>query len=94
VEGETFNLGAGREVTVAELAAEIIRQVGRPVRIEVDTSRLRPEKSEVQRLLSDNSLARQRLGWQPLVDLPVGLSQTIAWVSDHLGHYRPNEYQT
>ncbi len=93
VEGETFNLGTGAEVRIGDLAEAIISQVGRPVRIEIDPARLRPEKSEVQRLLSDNRLAQQRLGWSPQVDLETGLARTIAWIRDHLEFYRPSQYQ-
>lgn len=92
VEGETFNLGFGREVRIGELAEMILAQVGRPVRIEVDPQRLRPEKSEVQQLLSDNRLAHQRLGWEPSVSLPDGLQQTIAWIRQYLDLYRPDVY--
>jgi dTDP-glucose 4,6-dehydratase len=92
VEGETFNLGVGREVRIGELADIILAQVGRPVRIVVDPQRLRPEKSEVQRLLSDNRLARQRLGWEPSVSLPDGLQQTISWIRQHLDFYQPGVY--
>ena len=93
VEGETFNLGTGEEVRISDLAQEIITQVGKPVGVEVDSSRLRPEKSEVQRLLADNSLARERLGWTPAVDLRDGLSRTITWIADHLDFYQPDQYQ-
>jgi NAD dependent epimerase/dehydratase len=93
VEGETFNLGSGQEVSIGELAGEILAQVGRPVRIEVDPARLRPEKSEVQRLLSDNQRARERLGWQPQVSLEEGLRRTIAWMREHLALYEPGRYQ-
>jgi nucleoside-diphosphate-sugar epimerase len=93
VEGETFNLGTGQEVSIGELAGEILRQVGRPVRIEIDPVRLRPEKSEVQRLLSDNRLAGERLGWQPQVSLEEGLRRTIAWMRKHLDFYEPGRYQ-
>jgi dTDP-glucose 4,6-dehydratase len=78
---------------VGELAREIIALVGRPVEMAVDPTRLRPEKSEVQRLLSDNRLAKERLGWQPRVALPEGLQRTIAWVAEHLDRYRPDQYQ-
>lgn len=93
VEGETFNLGTGREVSVGDLAREIITLVGRPVEIVVDSSRLRPPKSEVQRLLADNRLAKDRLGWQPMVELSEGLRITLAWVAAHLDRYQPNQYQ-
>ncbi len=92
VEGETFNLGFGREVRIGELAEMILAQVGRSVRIEVDTERFRPEKSEVQRLLSDNHLACQRLGWEPSISLQDGLQQTIVWIRQHLDFYRPGVY--
>ena len=93
LEGGTFNLGTGRDVTIGDLAGEIIALVGRPVEIVVDSTRLRPEKSEVQRLLSDNRLARDRLGWRPLVDLTEGLRRTITWVAANLDRYQPTQYQ-
>jgi dTDP-glucose 4,6-dehydratase len=93
VEGETFNLGAGSEVRIGELAEEIIAMTGRPVEIVLDSARLRPEKSEVQRLLSDNRLARERLGWTPQLSLHTGLRRTIDWISAHLDRYRPSQYQ-
>jgi dTDP-glucose 4,6-dehydratase len=93
VEGETFNLGTGSEVRIRDLAEEIISLIGRPVEIVVDEARLRPEKSEVQRLLSDNSLARERLGWQPAVPLKQGLKETIAWIEKNIHRYRPGRYQ-
>lgn len=92
VEGETFNLGTGAEVRIGDLAQQIIELVGRPVSLGMDPERLRPEKSEVQRLLSDNRLAFERLGWQPKVDLHQGLIETIDWIRAHLARYRPDEY--
>ncbi len=93
IDGETFNLGSGTEIRIADLANEIIALIGKPVEIQVDPGRLRPEKSEVQRLLSDNRLARQRLGWSPHVDLRTGLAQTIEWIKEHLHLYQPSSYQ-
>ena len=93
IEGKTFNLGTGREIRIGELAQMVIEKVGRPVKIVVDAVRLRPENSEVQRLLSDNSLARKFLGWQPMIPFEQGLEKTIAWVSSHLDLYRPGRYE-
>lgn len=93
VEGETFNLGTGSEITVGDLANEIISIIGKPVEIEVDASRLRPVKSEVQRLLSDNRRAREVLGWQPVVPIREGLSRTIDWIRLHLDRYQADQYQ-
>lgn len=93
VEGGTFNLGVGYEVKIGELANEIISLIGRNVEVRVDESRLRPSKSEVQRLLSDNSLAKEKLSWSPQVKLRDGLQRTIKWISDNLSLYRPHTYQ-
>jgi len=93
VEGETFNLGVGSEISIGDLAAEILSLLGIQKEIEVVPVRLRPGKSEVQRLLSDNSRARERLGWSPRVSLRQGLGETIEWISAHLSLYRPDQYQ-
>jgi dTDP-glucose 4,6-dehydratase len=93
VVGGTYNLGTGVEITIGELAEKVIRLVGRPVKVKVDPTRLRPEKSEVGRLLSDNSLAGQELAWAPEVSLDSGLSHTIAWIREHLDHFRVGTYE-
>lgn len=93
IEGETINLGTGSEISVKDLAELIISLIGRPVEIKLDESRLRPEKSEVQRLLSDNRLAQLRLGWHPQIDLETGLRTTIQWISEHLDLYPTGVYQ-
>ena len=93
IEGGTFNLGFGCEVRIGELAEQIISFIGRKVEIQVDTSRLRPLKSEVERLVSDNRLAKDKLHWSPQVNLRDGLLKTIDWISDHLSFYRPSIYQ-
>jgi dTDP-glucose 4,6-dehydratase len=93
VAGETFNLGYGDEVSIGELAEIIIDLIGRDVKIVVDQERLRPEKSEVMRLLSDNSKAREVLGWHPQVDIREGLSRTIDWIRAHLDLYRIGTYE-
>ena len=92
VEGATFNLGTGIEIRVGDLAQEVITLIGKPVKIVVDPKRLRPEKSEVGRLLSDNRLARERLGWQPQVSLEEGLRKTIEWITEHLDRYQIGKY--
>jgi NAD dependent epimerase/dehydratase len=93
VEGSLFNLGVGEEIRIGDLANMIVRKVGRPVEIVVDPERLRPERSEVLRLISDNRLARARLGWSPQVELDQGLDRTIDWISKNIAHYQPDIYQ-
>ena len=93
IEGETVNLGTGVEVSVGELAKSIISLIGKPVDVQIDEARLRPKKSEVERLLSDNRLAAQRLGWKPSITLGDGLKLTIDWIRSHLEIYQLGEYQ-
>ena len=90
--GEVFNLGTGKEIRIGDLAKEIIHIVGKPVKIVVDPQRLRPKKSEVQRLLSDNNKAQTELEWQPQMSLEDGLARTIDWVEAHLEQFRPGVY--
>ncbi len=93
VEGQTFNLGTGRGIRVGELAARIMQIVGRPVEVRQDPARLRPDKSEVLQLLSDNSLARQVLKWEPRVSLDEGLARTVEWIRSHLDMYQVGKYE-
>lgn len=93
VEGGVFNLGTGQEIRIGDIAERIALKVGHKVEIIVEPQRLRPEKSEVLRLISDNNLARIRLGWEPQVSLDEGLDRTIAWMRLHMDLYRPGQYE-
>ena len=93
IEGKTFNLGTGTEISIAELAQRIIRLLGRDVEVVAEDDRKRPDGSEVLRLLSDSSLARERLGWEAKVSLEDGLRRTIAWISDNMQLYEVGTYQ-
>lgn len=91
-EGQTFNLGTGEEIRIEDLARKVIVLCESSAGIVVDTERLRPQKSEVLRLLSDNLRARRALGWEPKVGLDEGLRRTIAWIKAHLEMYRMDGY--
>jgi len=93
IDGETFNLGSGSEISIRELAALIFDLIGTHPEVELDDERMRPALSEVQRLLADNRKARQALDWSPQVDLCEGLTQTIAWIRDHLDLYHIGHYE-
>jgi dTDP-glucose 4,6-dehydratase len=90
--GRTINLGSGREISIGDLARLIGKLTGREVTVQSDEQRSRPEKSEVERLLADNTLARTVLGWTPRYTLEEGLSRTIDWVRTHLDRYTPDAY--
>ncbi len=93
VEGGVFNLGTGQEIRIGDIARRVAKMVGHPVEIEIDTERLRPERSEVMRLISDNRLAREKLGWTPHVSLDDGLDRTIDWIRDHMDLFKPGIYE-
>lgn len=90
--GQTINLGSGREISIGDLAQLIARLIGKPIQIENEAERMRPEASEVERLLADNTLARNVLDWKPNISLEEGLQRTIDWVQQHLERYRPGVY--
>lgn len=90
--GQTVNLGSGREISIRDLARLIGERAGLPVPVEQDASRVRPERSEVERLLACNRKARELLGWEPRVSLEEGLDATIGWMRENLNRYRPGVY--
>ena len=91
--GNTYNLGTGEEIRIGDLAEKIIKLVNRSVTINVDPDRLRPDKSEVGRLVSDNSLAQQQLKWTPQVSLDDGLSLTLQWFSKNINKDQDGKYE-
>lgn len=90
--GKSINFGSGREISIGDLAALIARLIGCDITIKTDEVRLRPENSEVERLIADNSLAETLVGWKPRVSLEEGLGLTIEWMRQHLEQYRPGLY--
>ncbi len=90
--GRTFNLGSGREIRIDELARTIAALIGKQVRIETEQQRVRPERSEVERLLADATQAREILGWEPEISLQEGLKKTIDWIEENLSLYRLGAY--
>ena len=90
--GCTINLGSGREISMEDLVRMIGSLIGRGIEIQTEKERQRPDKSEVERLLADNTLARETLGWEPSVTLEEGLRVTIEWMRKHLDGYPAGTY--
>lgn len=90
--GQTFNLGSGREISIGDLAHLIAQRMNRKIDIKTQSERLRPQGSEVERLLADSERARQVLGWTPRVSLEEGLDKTIGWLETHQKNYRAGVY--
>lgn len=90
--GQTIHLGSGREISIGDLVELLARLVGCKPRIETDARRIRPEKSEVDRLVADPSRAKEILGWSPRVSLEEGLKRTVEWMRANADRYRPGSY--
>lgn len=96
--GEVINIGSNYEVSIGETAHLIAQLMGTEIEIETDHERLRPEKSEVERLWADNRKARELLGWEPEYGgkegFKRGLKLTIDWFTnpDNLKHYKADVY--
>ena len=83
IEGMTINLGTGRTYSVGWFAKQILKLMDVDKPIVQDDERLRPPLSEVMKLVSDNKLARETIGWFPIVPLDDGLRQTIEFFRRH-----------
>ena len=92
--GEVVNIGSGSEVSISDTIATIARIMGKTVTVSTDANRLRPEKSEVFRLLCNNEKIRGMTGYSPDVDLEAGLQATIEWFSQpkNLSRYKADIY--
>jgi UDP-glucose 4-epimerase len=91
--GLTVNLGTGSALTVGQIAEKCMSVTGVSLPLKVDPRRVRPEKSEVLALISDNGLANRLCGWQPTITLDQGLEDCADFVGSHLAHFHPEEYQ-
>jgi NAD dependent epimerase/dehydratase len=88
--GQEINIASGTEISVGEIAEELIRQLNPAAHIVTEDARLRPDNSEVFRLIGDNRKIRELTGWSPRFDLRTGLAATIQWFRkpENLGRYK------
>jgi len=86
--GKVINVGAGKEISIGDLVKKIGSLMKKEIVVTHESSRVRPEKSEVERLLCDNTRASEILAWEPRMNLDEGLSRTIEWVEQNLGRFR------
>ena len=96
--GEVINVGSNYEISIGDLVTMIADVIGKDINLETDEARLRPEKSEVERLWADNAKARELTGWEPeyggIGGLRRGLEETVKWFSDkdNLKAYKTDIY--
>jgi len=82
--GEVINVGSGAEISVGDLVRLLVEITGSSATVVTEEDRLRPKDSEVERLLADNTRAREWLGWSPTVSLREGLQRTSDWIAANL----------
>lgn len=96
--GEVINIGSGFEISIGDTVRLIAEIMGSHIEIETESNRLRPERSEVDRLWADNSKAKERLGWVPEFGgkegFKRGLQKTIEWFKkkENFGTYKTDIY--
>lgn len=98
IEGDVINLGSNFEISIGDTAHAIAEVMMVSIEIVTDDVRLRPTKSEVERLFASNTKARERMGWTPayggLDGFKRGLAETVTWFTDpaNLGGYKAGIY--
>lgn len=90
--GEEINIATQQEISIGELAQEMIKQINPNAKIICEEERLRPEKSEVNRLLGSNEKIKRMTNWEPKYNLEQGLAETIEWIKNNLDKYKIDIY--
>lgn len=90
--GEEINIATGQEISIGELANEIISQINPEAEIICDEQRLRPEKSEVNRLLGSNEKLKNLTNWSQQYTFEQGIAETISWIKEHMDIYKTDIY--
>jgi NAD dependent epimerase/dehydratase len=91
--GEVINLGVGKGITIGALAQKLMESIGTCTQFETENTRVRPEKSEVMALISNNTKAMELLNWTPKVTLEEGLIETINFFEHNFQSLRIQQYE-
>ena len=90
--GQEINIATQREISIGDLAKEIIAQINPDAKIVCDEQRLRPEKSEVNRLLGANVKIKELTDWKQQYTFEQGIAETIAWIRQNMAAYKTDIY--
>lgn len=90
--GQEINIATQKEISIGQLAEELVRQINPEAKIVCDEQRLRPEKSEVNRLLGANAKIKELTNWTPKYTFEQGLAETIEFLKHNLDKYKPDIY--
>jgi NAD dependent epimerase/dehydratase len=91
-EGQVVNIGSGEEWSIAQTVEMLCEIVGRKVEIMTDEARIRPQKSEVNRLLADTRKMQRLTGWKSRVPFHEGLSRTVEWIGRNQHYFDVDRY--
>lgn len=90
--GEVINAGSNYEISIGDTVKKIIEIIGNDVKIICDEDRIRPEKSEVNRLWADNTKIKNLTGWAPKYDIEAGLRETVEWIKNNMQYFKTDIY--
>ena len=90
--GQEINIATQQEISIGELAEELIKQINPNAKIVCDEIRLRPENSEVNRLLGSNKKIKELTNWEPKYSLEEGLRETIEFLKNNMNKYKSDIY--
>lgn len=90
--GEVINAGSNYEISIGDTVKKIIDIIGIDVKILSDDQRIRPDKSEVNRLWADNTKIKELTGWEPRYSIDDGLKETIEWIKNNLKYFKTDIY--
>ncbi len=91
-EGRVVNIGSGEEWSIAQTLDLLQEITGSTAEVLIDSARVRPEKSEVNRLVADNRLISGLTTWRPEIDFRVGLERTVSWIKGNLRYFDIGNY--
>ena len=92
VTGKTVNIGSGKEFSIAETVNLISEILGIDYKIKLDSNRVRPVESEVDRLLANNKLIKSLTNWESKTNFKKGLELTISWIQKNKQYFKSGEY--
>lgn len=90
--GEVINAGSNFEISIGDTVKKIIDIIGRDVKILCDEQRIRPEKSEVNRLWAENAKIKQLTDWTPNYTIDDGLRETVEWIKNNMQYFKTDIY--
>lgn len=90
--GEVINAGSNYEISIGDTAKKIINAIGKDVKIICDDERIRPKKSEVNRLWADNTKIKQLTDWMPHYTIDEGINETVEWIKNNLQYFKTDIY--